>query len=116
MPIEKCIFIPRLNSSVMYLVGKNAAENFQLIDDAKSHHIWFHVEGLPSCHVIAQIDESWSNKQLIPVIKQGALLCKMHSKYASVKDVPIIYTAIENIEKTDTIGSVLTKNEKKVVI
>jgi len=116
MPIEKSIFIPKLNADVLYFIGKNSVENVQLIDDAEPHHLWFHIEGMSSCHVIAQVDESWSRKQLIPTIKQGAVLCKIHSKYASQKNVSIIYTTIKNIEKTDRLGSVITQNEKKVTI
>jgi predicted ribosome quality control (RQC) complex YloA/Tae2 family protein len=116
MPIEKIIEIPRLQTEVSYIIGKDSSENFQIIDDAKPHDLWFHVEGLASCHVIAHVDEEWSNKQLIPVVKQGAVLCKMYSKYKSVKKLPIIYTKVKNLEKTDTLGSVVTQNEKKVVI
>ena len=116
MPIEKVIEIPKLQTEVLYIIGQNSHDNFQIIDEAEPHDLWFHIEGLPSCHVIAHVDEALSNKQLIPVIKQGAVLCKMHSKYKSAKNLPITYTKIKYVEKTNILGSVITQNEKKVVI
>jgi len=116
MSIDKWIFIPKVGCDVLFRIGTSALVNFQIIDDADPHHIWFHVEGLPSCHVIAYTDESWNRKQLPYVVKQGAVLCKMHSKYTSSKKLPIIYTAIENVEKTNVAGSVHTTNEKKILI
>ena len=116
MPVEKMIFVPKVGCDVRFIIGTSASDNFQIIDDADPHDIWFHVDGMPSCHVIARIDESWNRKQLPYIIKQGAVLCKMYSKYTHSRDLPIIYTAIQNVEKTRVVGSVNVKNEKKIHI
>lgn len=114
--IEKIINIPKLKSEVVFWIGKNASENFDLIDQSQPHYLWFHVDNMPSCHVVACTDESWKRKEISYIIKQGALLCKIHSKYNSFKNLPIIYTKMENVTKTDVIGSVLLKQEKIILI
>ena len=116
MPVEKQIFIPKLNQEIEFVVGKNAQENFEIIEDAEPHHIWFHVEGMPSCHVIAKVSPDYNKKELVPIIKQGCVLCKIQSKYANRQKLPIVYTKIENVEKLEIVGSVSLKNEKIMVI
>eukprot|EP01052_Picozoa_sp_SAG31_P086258 SAG31_NODE_46888_length_252_cov_1.013072_1_plen_53_part_01 len=36
------------------LVGQSAYENEQLVAQASPQDLWFHLEQLPSCHVILQ--------------------------------------------------------------
>jgi len=118
--MQKIIYIPQVlgGISIQYLIGENAKDNFKIIDLANSNDIWFHVEDKPSCHVIAilSLESSMNKKDLQYIIKQGAVLCKQHSKYASDKNVPIIYTKIENVVKTDTPGMVNVSSTKRVVI
>jgi predicted ribosome quality control (RQC) complex YloA/Tae2 family protein len=116
MPISKIIPFPKLHIDVEYVIGKNAEENFEIIDDAESHHIWFHVKGHSSSHVIAKLDVELNKKDFRYIIKQGAVLCKQHSKLKSSKNVEIIYTIIGNITKTDIPGTVITSCEKSIII
>ena len=116
MPIEKTISFPQLQIEVEYVVGKNADENFELIDDAEDYHIRFHVKGHSSSHVIAKLEDDLKKKDLRYIIKQGAILCKQYSKLSSSKNVEIIYTQIKNITKMDIPGSVCTQNEKTITI
>ena len=116
MPISKIVSFPKLHIDVEYVIGKNAEDNFDIIDDAEDHHIWFHVNDHSSSHVIAKLDAELSKKDFRYIIKQGAVLCKQHSKLKSNKNVEIIYTIIGNITKTDIPGRVITSNEKKVII
>ena len=39
---------------------------------------------------------------------------KKYSKYSNVKDLAIIYTTMNNVQKTEVIGSVLTSNIKTI--
>lgn len=116
MPINKTIEFPQLQISVEYVVGKNAKENFDIIDDAEDYHIWFHLKGYPSSHVIAKFEQDLKKKDMRYIIKQGAILCKQYSKLASKKNVDINYTTIKNITKTNIPGGVIIKNEKTVQI
>ena len=116
MPIVKTIYLHKLDKDVDFIVGKSAKENFEIIDAASDHHIWFHVKGCPSPHVIAYIEEKVDRKNMCYIVKQGAILCKQYSKYASVKNVEILYTRVCNIHKANMVGSVNIANEKTVVI
>jgi predicted ribosome quality control (RQC) complex YloA/Tae2 family protein len=128
-------FIPSLKINVVYKVGKNAHNNFELIDQAHPNDIWFHLKDVSSCHVIAclkniryttrndelpnyyDIDfDTLDKKDKQQIITQGALLCKQFSKLKSEKNVEIIYTKIEDVHKTNVAGSVLTTNNKVITI
>jgi len=111
-------FVDAIKADVVFKIGGNAQENFDLIDAASPEDIWFHVDNLPSEHVIACIptDKEINRAQLAKIVKQGAVICKQYSKYASTKNLPIIYSKIENIEKQEKIGSVLAPSAKTINI
>jgi predicted ribosome quality control (RQC) complex YloA/Tae2 family protein len=128
-------YIPSIKKNIVYKIGKDAQNNFELIDAADNNDLWFHLNNVSSCHVIAclkniqytirddelpnfyDIDfDSLDKKEKQQIITQGALLCKQFSKLKSLKNVEVIYTKIENIQKTDIPGSVLTKNTKIIIV
>ena len=94
-------------------IGENKSDNFDIIDQANITDIWFHVEGMPSCHIILKTDEKMRD---IPnqVIKRCAYLCKINSKAKSLKICTISYTTIDNITKTNVLGQVEVKKYKTV--
>lgn len=112
------VYIDCIKSTIDYSIGGNAKENFELIDNAMPNDLWFHVDGLPSEHVIASIPEAMAidRKERLKIAKQGAVLCKQHSKYASQKNVSIVYTEIQNVTKTAVLGQVEISNSKVIVI
>ena len=128
-------YIPSLKKSIVYKIGSDAKNNIELIDAAHKHDMWFHVKNQSSCHVIASLknityttlDDEMPNcydlnfdelekKQKQQIVKQGALLCKQYSRLKSMKNVEIIYTKIENVEKTNIIGTVSTCKSKVIVV
>jgi predicted ribosome quality control (RQC) complex YloA/Tae2 family protein len=128
-------YIPSLQISVVYKIGINAKNNFEIIDESHKNDIWFHLKGTSSCHVVACLKntayttlndempnfydiefDKLDKKQKQQIIKQGALLCKQYSRMKSMKNVEIIYTKIEHVEKLDVIGSVLTYQEKTILV
>jgi len=117
--LVKEVFISKLNLDITFVIGQNAAENFQIIDDSQPDDLWFHVAEFPSCHIVAKINDIMDNinrKDIKYIVKQGAILCKQHSKYKSVKNLDINYTEISNVQKTDIVGSVITSNTKIIKI
>jgi predicted ribosome quality control (RQC) complex YloA/Tae2 family protein len=115
--ITKIINFPNIDDlDVEYFIGKSAKENFDIIDAAEPHHIWFHIAGQPSGHVIAAIPESLDRKDRVYIIKQGAVLCKQHSKFNSTKNMEIVYAFVKDLQKGDRLGSVIVKTEKTVII
>jgi predicted ribosome quality control (RQC) complex YloA/Tae2 family protein len=106
------------NIVMTYNIGTSAQDNSDLVVASNPHDIWFHVEGLPSCHVVAVLpeNEKIDKKKIRSIIKHGAVLCKQYSKYASHKNLPIIYTKIANVQITNIPGSVTTTATKTIVI
>ena len=106
--------IESLKAEVEYWIGESAQDNFNIIDEADANDLWFHLgDGESSCHVIARMPEDAPDKKgLRQIVIQGASLCKENSRRKSAKNVTIIYTRIENIEKTKVVGSVLSRNAK----
>lgn len=101
--------------SVEYIIriGQNRQDNFDIIDGADLSDIWFHVEGIPSCHVILKTEQKMNNIPL-QVIKRCAYLCKINSKAKTEPKCSVSYTTINNITKTDIIGQVNVTNYKTV--
>lgn len=99
------------------IVGKNAIENWKIIDDAKAEDIWFHVDNVASCHVVLHMyndfDFDCVEKFRKDLIMECARICKTKSKSRDEKKVKIIYTTIDNIKKTHPVGSVKILNLKK---
>jgi len=111
-------YISSLGISIDFQIGKNAHDNFDIIDAADPDDLWFHINEHASCHVIATMpnDIHFDKKQLMYIIKQGAILCKQHSKYKSQKKVGIVYTQIKHITLTDIPGKVELQTSKTVTI
>lgn len=93
-------------------IGQNAADNDSIITAAKQNDYWFHLDKLPSPHVIICGDN--------PIDKQMIYYCaglvKGRSKYKDISKVTVVYTEIKNVQKTDVAGKVMIKKERSVVI
>jgi len=111
-------YIAPLGIDIQFKIGKDAKDNFIVIDSSNLNDIWFHIQDNSSCHVVASIPEDieFDKKQLSYIIKQGAILCKQYSRYKSQKNVNITYTYIKNIEKTNIPGMVTINNNKIIKI
>ena len=115
--ITKIITFPNIGGlEIEYFIGKSAKENFEIIYAAEPHHIWFHIAGQPSGHVIASIPEDLDRKHRVYIVKQGAVLCKQYSKFACMKNVEIVYTFVKDLQKGDHLGSVTVQHEKTITI
>tara|TARA_B100000282_G_C31714183_1_gene482676 strand:- start:892 stop:1239 length:348 start_codon:yes stop_codon:yes gene_type:complete len=112
------IFIPTLNCSISFSIGKNAQNNIEILKNANNNDIWFHLDNQSSCYVIAHIPENviLNKKQKNKIITQGALLCKINSKFKSNKNVDICYSEVKNVALTDIPGTVNVSNKKNVFI
>ena len=110
-------YVPSMDDrGVTFLVGQNAQDNHAIIDESVSpQDLWFHLEGESSSHVVAkvplEVNEIKDRKKRKDVIrkiaKQGAILCKQHSRRKSSKEkVSVMYTEIKNVTKTLVPGEV----------
>ena len=98
----------------IYRLGRNAIENFKLIDDSHPEDWWFHIDGFPSGHcVVSSLENLIINKE---IKKTAGALVKSYSKYKDLKKVKIVFTQIKYIVKTKNIGEVIIKNESSFFI
>ena len=97
-------------SGIDIKIGSNVYENDKLFDLADDNDIWFHVDGLPSAHMWAP--ECELTKQQLYMI---ALQLKKTSKYKKINNIPIIYTTKQNIEKGDTLGTIIITGKSKKI-
>lgn len=120
-------FIEHENIIYDILIGKNAKENWNLIDNADDFDLWLHIDNMPSCHVIVKERLQKNNNNLdnknvndnygypVSVIKIAGRLCKLHTTN-STKNVNIVYTTINNVSKGKHIGSVNITCEEYIMI
>lgn len=106
------------NMEYIFIVGSNKEENQYLINNSQQHDLWFHIANYPSCHVVCKMNPNnkLNKKHLNKIIKQGALCCKMHSKYKHLQKLDITYATIRQLENTETVGSVIVHNGKTIAI
>jgi len=110
---KEIIFIKGLNKEITFYIGRNQNENFNIIDLANLHDLWFHARDYPSCHVISIIPDNLNKKDLKYIIKNGCLICKKYTnKIKSLQNIEFVYTQIKNIHKTNVLGCVEIKHEK----
>ena len=66
---------------IEFVIGQNARENTQIIQESSPQDIWVHAgDGVSSCHVIAQLPDDDSieitKRDRLMIAKKGAVLCK----------------------------------------
>jgi len=118
MKIENVYFPNIPLQGITYYIGKNASDNFEIIDLSQPEDIWIHANNTSSCHVIAVIPEEagFTKKQMMTIIKKGFSLCQQYTnKLINQKNTEFIYTKVKNIIKTEKNGEVVVTNGKKYV-
>lgn len=103
---------------MIYWIGENAQDNWDIIDRADDNDIWFHLADYPSAHVILRTENITINKISKRTFTQCALQCKRNSKILqqNKSKARVIYTQIKNITKGDKLGSVYTKAKKYIYV
>ena len=111
-------YIEAVRDNIEFWIGENASDNFDIIDSAKDTDLWFHVSQQPSSHVIAVIPDGKKidKKQIHKIVVQGAVLCKQNSKFASMRNLSIVYAPISNVSKTEKMGCVVLESSKSISI
>jgi hypothetical protein len=92
--------------------GQNAKENWNLLDQAKNHHVFLHLSSFPSGYVILEYDEDSKLSQFM--LHTAAQICKNNTKYKKMKNIKIDWCRCDNLKKGDMIGEVYFKSNKKV--
>lgn len=104
------------------IIGTNARENWEIIDDSDPFDLWFHVDEFPSGHVIIRehIDKIGKHgpEPFYPneIINMAANYCKSQSKYRDRTKLKIVYTEISNLRKGKDVGSVIVSKGKYIFV
>lgn len=112
------VFIQGLNREITFYIGRNKLENDQVINMGAPDDIWFHINEVSSCHVVASIpNDIVTHKERRYIVKAGALLCKKYThKMRSAHDVDIVYTKLKYLTKTRHIGCVHVSQQSHIVV
>lgn len=120
----------RDNILIKFLLGRNANDNHEIIDNSYPDSLWFHLSDVPSGHCIlylepkkleSEINFSINLSELYPSnedIYYAASLVKAYSKCKNNKNTKVIYCCVNNIKKGKSKGEVIIKdmNKTKFVI
>ena len=93
-------------------VGRNARDNWRIIQDANEDDIWFHLEAAPSCHVILK-----NNNNIDPgVLRICASICKGHTEKFREKKmvITVLATNVANLRLGKTPGLVHILNGSEI--
>lgn len=95
-------------------IGQNAEENDLLIIEAKQTDLWFHLAGLPSCHVVLSCDNINPHTKLM--INYCGFLVKFNTKFKNIQKIKVHYTQIKNVHRTNIKGKVTIKGKLKEIL
>ena len=105
-------FVEEKNTTIKYILGQNAQENHNIIDNAEKNDWWFHLTDFPSGHCIVETD-ILEKEDIIFASK----LVKENSKFKNINKVSVSYLQIKNIKKTMKPGEVkLLKKANKFIL
>lgn len=96
-------------------IGKNAKDNWNLLESADKSDIWLHLNNSPSPYVIIKYDYNYKLKRRD--LKLAGRLCKAHSKEKNTKNVEVCYLEVKYVKKGKSIGeAILLREPKKLII
>jgi predicted ribosome quality control (RQC) complex YloA/Tae2 family protein len=92
-----------------FVVGKSAEENWKIISEAYKDYYWVHADGVPSAHIIIEIDDPLDEE-----IQYACKLCKAHSKKIKNSSAKFVVTQVKNLKFGSKPGEVIFKDNSKV--
>ena len=96
-------------------IGKNAKENWNLLEEANKKDIWLHLNDNASPYVIIEYDNNYKLKR--KDLKLAGRLCKAHSKERNTKNVEVCYLEVQYVKKGKSLGeAILLREPKKLII
>lgn len=105
------IYVDENDKEYSLLIGQNQRENDIIIKTSNQNDTWFHLENISGPHFILQnggdpIPKKYLNHiaSMFPVYKSG-----LH-KYT------VIYTTLQNVKRTKTLGQVTVTNTKRIKV
>lgn len=101
-----------------YVIGKNAADNTNLVRTSYDMDIWFHIKGVSSAHLILRNPDETDLNTLRRqgIIYRMALALKNSSKYRRYNNIAVIYDYCKNIILQDKPGLVSVNHPRTMKV
>tara|TARA_B100001094_G_scaffold50642_1_gene46238 strand:+ start:1073 stop:1441 length:369 start_codon:yes stop_codon:yes gene_type:complete len=112
------VVVSGMSKPVVISSGQNAQDNFDLIDKYAAgvegaELFWFHLESFSSPHVILEVPAEVVEKETyIRIAAEYTKSCT--KKHKNRPNLVIIYTPLFNVVKTENVGEVFFKSNRKV--
>lgn len=94
------------------IIGKDKYENSALISSLTLRDYWFHVERLPSPHLVLR----FSDKVDKSVFRKAANLLKQASKYKSDKNLSIMYARGDKVKPGSVPGEAVVEEYSTIKV
>jgi predicted ribosome quality control (RQC) complex YloA/Tae2 family protein len=94
-----------------FVVGKSAEENWNIISAADKDYYWVHADGVPSAHIIIEIDQPLDDE-----LQYACQLCKTQTKKIKDTSIKYVITQVKNIKLGSKAGEVYFKDNSKTKI
>lgn len=102
------------NSKCIFYIGKNARENWNMLNCAEGHDMWIHLKDCSSCYVIVVMKELM--EMSMDDIMYACMLCKSHSRMKNEKKkVKCCYTEVRNVNKGRCVGQAVILVPPKII-
>tara|TARA_B100000035_G_C20753784_1_gene445197 strand:+ start:106 stop:417 length:312 start_codon:yes stop_codon:yes gene_type:complete len=98
---------------VKIIIGKNAKDNWNILESACDDDLWFHVQNESSAYVI--IENDYKNEITNEDIMNAASICKQHSKLKGKKRVAINWLPVCHVKKGKMVGEAILLKKPNVV-
>jgi predicted ribosome quality control (RQC) complex YloA/Tae2 family protein len=94
-------------------IGKNAKDNWNILETANGNDIWLHLNNFPSPYVLITCKENYKLKS--KDIRLAGRLCREHSKEKKTRNIEICYLKVEYVKKGKHLGEALLLKEPKIM-
>lgn len=101
-----------------FCIGKNAVENTELVLRSSDMDVWFHINGMPSAHLVYYNPDGHDLEYLRKkgVIYRMAINLKKKTKYRKCNTIEVIYDYIKHITPLTKPGLVKCKSPHTIVV
>jgi predicted ribosome quality control (RQC) complex YloA/Tae2 family protein len=93
-----------------FVVGKSAEENWKIISEADKDYYWVHADGVPSSHIIIEVDVPLTEE-----LKYACELCRLQTKKIKNATIKFVATQVKNIKFGSKPGEVYFKDNNKLL-
>lgn len=98
--------------SFTIIIGKNAKDNWNILDFADDEDIWLHLDDLPSPYIIIKTNPLY--KLTKKNLKLAGRLCRSNSKFKNDKNLNVCYIKVKYVKKGKYGGEAILLKEPNI--